>query len=223
MKRKLLIGTLLLLIVIPSTTGLLGTFAKNNNIDLIQTCNNCTYCNLTAVKYPNGTNIVVNVTMDKAATYFNYTLNTSQTDAVGTYKYCYECGNDAESATGCIDFDVTLSGTKSPEGQSFLLSTIILITFGVACLFLFLSGKMQESGPKIFFLLASFVFIVGTVIIASVVAFDSNLTSGVNNSVSVLVRAIGIIVIVIFAYIMIKQIKEALDMMGTNKGYEMGY
>jgi len=110
-------------------TASLGTFQENTEVDLIQTCNNCTYCNLTSIKYPNGTNAFTNVEMTKDNTYFNYTFNETYTSTVGEYKYCYDCGNNIESATGCINFEVTLSGYSSPEGQSFILVGIFYLLY----------------------------------------------------------------------------------------------
>ena len=213
----------LTLILIQSASAILGTFEKETDIELIQTCNNCTYCNISSVKYPNGTVIFANEEMTRDKTYYNFTLNSSYTKDIGTYKYYYDCGNTLEKATGGIIFEVTLSGDETPEGISYILAVVIIIIFGIACVFLYLSNLMQEPGPKIFFMLASFVFMIGSLSLASVIAWDSNLTQGINTSLSVMLFAFGFITIVVFAYIMIKQTIAAVDLMRINKGYEMDY
>lgn len=218
-----ILGIVLTLVLIQNASAILGTFVKESDIDLIQTCNNCTYCNISSVKYPNGTNIFTNQAMTKDETYYNFTLNSSYTKDIGTYKYYYNCGNEIEKATGGIIFEVTLSGDETPEGISYILAVVIIIIFGIACVFLYLSNLMQEPGPKIFFMLAAFVFMIGSLILASVIAWDSNLTQGINTSLSVILFAFGFITIVMFAYIMIKQIIAAVDLMRINKGYEMSY
>jgi len=220
-KKVILLQIVIFLFLIPSVTAILGTFEKESNVDLIQTCNNCTYCNLTSIKFPNGSNIVNNVEMDQDGTYFNYLLIKNYTEEVGTYIYCYDCGNTDEKATGCIDFDVTLSGAKTPEGVSYVLVGIIIVLFGISCIFLYLSDKMMQPAPKIFLLLAGFVFLLGCVSTMSVIAFDSNLTSGVNTTVAIMLYALGLIFFVIFAYVMIKQTIEALELYRNKKGFDM--
>jgi len=209
------------LFLITTVTASLGTFQENTEVDLIQTCNNCTYCNLTSIKYPNGTNAFTNVEMTKDNTYFNYTFNETYTSTVGEYKYCYDCGNNVERATGCINFDITLSGNPTPEGVSYLLIGIVIIIFGIACVFLYLTTQMESPGFKVFFMLLAFVFLIGSLSIMSIMATDSNLTSGVNTSISIMLYSFGLVFFVFFAYIMINQTRNILAMMQEKKGYEV--
>ncbi len=171
---KVMIFLAIGLFLITTVTASLGTFQENTEVDLIQTCNNCTYCNLTSIKYPNGTNAFTNVEMTKDNTYFNYTFNETYTSTVGEYKYCYDCGNNVERATGCINFDITLSGNPTPEGVSYLLIGIVIIIFGIACVFLYLTTQMESPGFKVFFMLLAFVFLIGSLSIMSIMATDSN-------------------------------------------------
>jgi len=209
------------LFLISLTSASLGTFKENTEVDLIQTCNNCTYCNLTSIKYPNGSNMFSNVEMTQDNTYFNYTLNESYTNTLGTHKYCYDCGNDAEKATGCINFDITLSGNPTPEGVSYLLIGIVVIVFGIACVFLYLTSQMNEPGFKVFFMILAFVFLIGSLAILSIMATDSNLTSGINTSISIMLFSFGLVFFVFFVYIMINQTRNVLAMMQEKKGYEV--
>ena len=220
----IILSFIVTLFLIQTVSSLLGTYKINTGVDLIQTCNNCTYCNITSVKYPNGTDILRgNISMNKDGTYYNYLLNGTNTTVVGTYTYYYDCGNAVESATGGIDFEVTITGDETPEGTSFILAGIFIVVFGIGWFFLFLSIQMQEPGPKIFFLLASFVFLLGSLLMGMVVGFDSNLTSGVNTTIKIMMYAFSLIFFVVFAYIMIKQIVVAVDLLREKKGYEVGW
>jgi len=219
----LMLGFMITLILMQSASALLGTYQEETDVDLIQTCNNCTYCNLTSIKYPNGTNILTNIEMIQDGTYFNYLLDGGNTSTVGTYTYYYDCGNAAEIVTGGIDFEVTITGDETPEGSSYILGAIFLIVFGIGWFFLFLSVQMDEPGPKIFFLLSSFVFLLGSLAFALVVGFDSNFTESINTTIRVLMFAFGLIFFVVFAYIMIKQTVLVLDLMREKKGYEVGW
>jgi len=219
-RTKLMVTLLFLMLIILPVNALLGTYKQNEAVDLIQTCNNCTYCNISSVKYPNGTNIFTNEEMTEDKTYYNFTLNNSYTSTTGKYKYCYDCGNAIEKATGCIDFDITVSGNETPEGVSYLILGIILLFFGIASGCLYLSKTMEITGFKIFFLLMSFIFILGCLATSSIAATDSNLTAGINKSVSVMLFAVGLITFVMFAYVLIEQIINILDMMAERKGFE---
>lgn len=202
------------------TSALLGTYKQSSDIDLVVTCNNCTYCNYTSIKYPNGTNIFKEVETTKLGTEYNYTLNSSHTENLGTYIYCYQCGNDFDTASDCIEFDVTLSGNETPESVSYIYLGIIFLFFGTCGIFLYLTYKIEYIGFKIFFLLMSFVFLIGSIATASIVATDSNLTEGVNTSITVMLFSVGLIFFVLFAYVMIEQTRTILDLMRERKGYE---
>jgi hypothetical protein len=105
----------------------IGTFKQNSEIELFQTCNNCTYCNLTSIKYPNSTSFLSNLEMSRDGTYYNYYLSSNYTNIVGDYKYCYDCGNSYESLTGCIDFEITQTGVSNDR-------TFNLVFIGIAIL-----------------------------------------------------------------------------------------
>lgn len=126
--------SLVFIATLPSVIGaeLLGTFARDSEVQLIQTCNNCTYCNLTSIKYPNATNIMINVVMVQDTTEFSYDLNGANTTVIGTYKYCYDCGNSVERKTGCIDFEITQTGSTLSTAQG-----IIYVVILVALIFVF--------------------------------------------------------------------------------------
>jgi len=208
--------------VLPSVSASLGTFKRGSDVNLIQTCNNCTYCNITSASYPNSSNFLTNKVMTQDGTYFNFTLNSTYTDTVGWHKYCYDCGNAAERATGCIDYNINLGGNTLEEGQGFVLLGIFVVIFGIAWIFLFVSGKMAGEGLKIFFLLASFVFLIGALGIIYVMAEDYGLSLAMNSMVSTFLYIICFVTIVMFFYVMIRQTVKALNLFKLRKGY-VGY
>jgi len=57
----------------------IGTFKQNDNIQLYQICNNCTYCNFTSIKYPNSSNILTSIETTQDETYFYYNLGEGNT------------------------------------------------------------------------------------------------------------------------------------------------
>jgi hypothetical protein len=117
-----------------SVSADLGIFKAGDDISLIQTCNTCDYCNLTTIKYPNSSNIISEIEpMTRDGTFYNFTLNSIYTNTLGTYKYCYECGDETDKVTGCINFDITHAGVSPSTAQSGLsfgiMITMILIMF----------------------------------------------------------------------------------------------
>ena len=219
----LLIGIIFFfcLIMIHAQQQTLGTFKTNTNISLIQTCGNCTYCNITSVEFPNGTNSIGEKSMTKSG--FKYTYSYPIEGVTGEYVVSGVCDVDGVDTVWAYSFDVTLSGINPEDSNPFVAIGILGVIFGIACIFLFLAFKVVEPGAKIFFILASLVFLVGSLAASYVIAFDSNLTSGINSTVITLMYAFGLIFIVIFAYIMINQIKAIIHSMGQNKGYEMDF
>ncbi len=85
MKRILitLILVTFLLINISATQQTFGTFKINEEINLIQTCSNCTNNNITAIISPNSTKLIENVEMTRDGTFYNYTF--SDTSETGEY------------------------------------------------------------------------------------------------------------------------------------------
>ena len=115
-----------------------------NNVTLYQTCNNCTFCNLTIAKNPLDEILLTNQAFDENDTYYSKKLLGGNTTDVGIYTYCYNCGNEEQSETGCINFEVTNTGNKLTGYQSAV--HIILIFF-----FIFLMAGFYITTHKINF------------------------------------------------------------------------
>ena len=138
--KKLIFILLLGLFLIPFVNAeSVGTFKVNDNITLYQTCNNCSYVNLTSVKY-NDIEFISNKQMTKTGTYYNYTLPSSNTSRLGLYSYCYEGGNydTGQVATGCLDLTVTGNGKEKAGSGVIILFSIIFLVLLVAFGFLVL-------------------------------------------------------------------------------------
>ncbi len=157
MNKKILVFTLVLVLLfcvsLPNLSAQsIGTFKQQDNIQLYQTCNNCTYCNFTTIKYPNGTTILSNVETTQDDTYFYFDLLNGNTTEIGTYKYCYKCGNSAESVTGCIDFEVTPQGYEVTTSQGIIYAIGGLFVFMLFLISLYFSitlpWKNETSGEK---------------------------------------------------------------------------
>ena len=94
---------------------------------LYQTCNNCTYCNITSVTNEDGEVLLSNVEFDQDGTYYSFILGAGNTTTLGKYSYFYNCGNAIDSITGKIDFKVTPSGRDGNENIALFIILIVMI------------------------------------------------------------------------------------------------
>ncbi|MFB6246863.1 MAG: hypothetical protein ABEI74_04720 [Candidatus Pacearchaeota archaeon] len=127
---------LLILLVGFASAGIsdLGTFKKNEDVQLIQVCN-CSSANITKILSPNGSTISINSAMTKKGTFFNYTLDSNFTNQIGTYKVNGEGIIDGKTETFSYSFTITTSGGELQEGQGTLyigLLFVLLVFFGVS-------------------------------------------------------------------------------------------
>lgn len=94
---------------------------------LYQTCNNCTFCDITSVRNEVGELLLSNVAFDQDGTDYSLNLLGGNTTTLGMYSYCYNCGNSADSVTGCIDFKVTPAGRDGNENIALFVILIFMI------------------------------------------------------------------------------------------------
>lgn len=225
-KRITLVISLIIMILILGVNLVsaesIGTFKQSDEMQITNYCStaDCTYANLTRIKLPNGTVQNLNAEMTQTGYNFNYSYTP---DLIGTY-YFTTCSNPTgENVCEEDSFEVTLTGKYSGINQSAVYIPLIILLFGIAGVFLFLTFKVESSGVKIFFLLSSFVFLIGTLALGHLMAYSSNLDSGIISTINIMIYAFGMIFFVVFAYIMINQIKEAVNSFREDKGYEVEF
>ncbi len=94
---------------------------------LYQTCNNCTFCNITSVINEDGEVLLSNTEFNQDGTYYSLILGAGNTTTLGLYSYFYNCGNAVDSQTGKIDFKVTPSGRDGNENIALFVILIVMI------------------------------------------------------------------------------------------------
>lgn len=147
---KLIVISLIIFVTLlmPSVLALhsLGTFKQNECINLIQTCANCSFVNLTLIAKPDSSTILLNEEMTKQGTIYNYTF--CDNDLIGSYSY-WTLGNiDGEVVTAGVNYIITKTGMKLEQSETIplLLPLImILLTSGFS---LFLAFKINVDGLK---------------------------------------------------------------------------
>lgn len=176
-KVKLLIfvmaGVLLLSSLLPLCSAeiqTLGTFKQNECVNLIQTCDNCSFVNITSLIYPNSTDDLKNITMEKRGTYYNYTF--CKNKALGKYIY-NTLGDDNGIATvQPVEYYINAIGFESTEASARISSNGIWFVLIIAVLF-FIAFLFSNQTPfKYSFLLLFVLFIMIGVNIVSISIYN---------------------------------------------------
>jgi len=151
------------------------------------------------------------------------TIGAGNLSELGYYGYGIKCqGSNLGGAIAGV-YEVTSTGMTQPEGASFILTGLFLLTFGVSVFFLILFLKIDSPPVKLFFLLLSFIFLIGSLLVAISVSSNSALPTAITSTITYIFYALGLVFTVVFAFILINQILNALDMMRQKKGYETGF
>lgn len=113
MKKILLSLSLLFVLAIclqmASAISNLPPVKQGQCTQLIQTCDNCSYVNLTTYQNVNGNILNINKPMQQLApSSFNYTW--CNNTAVGTVIYCASGNPDGLTTTQCTSYDITPNG-----------------------------------------------------------------------------------------------------------------
>lgn len=108
----LIIAVIILTIMVMNfvSSESIGEFQLDQDVQIFQTCNNCTYCNFTRVMGLNNRTILTNLESIRDDTYFFFDIDSNNFTKIGEYSYCYKCGNTIGTKTGCLDFEVTYTG-----------------------------------------------------------------------------------------------------------------
>lgn len=143
--RKILVILLLGLFLISFASAFeisdesLGTFQKDSTVQLYQSCATCTYTNISSVKFPNGTILLINELMTKSGQDYIYDFNkTSQLE-----NYFYTVCGDKNSILTCETIPFTITKTGLPEGVNQSVLYFGLILFAIFLFILSLYGSIH--------------------------------------------------------------------------------
>lgn len=163
-----------LISLVGATQQTLGTFKQGSCMQLVQTCGNCTYNNVSFV-YQTNNAILYNISeeMAKVGTFYNHTF--CNTSLVGEY-VVNGVGNPNGKITSWVyDFKVTPSGSidiGSGGGLSFIGSTLVMLI--IAITFFITAFNVKNIAAKVsFFSFSAINFIM--VILFVVVSAQQNL------------------------------------------------
>jgi len=154
----------------------------------------CTTCTCTiSINFPNGTSAVRGVTTGISSNYAVYNLSSNQTSTLGVYQGDIHCTNGADNGAATFEYEVTPTGFVGTLGFYFL---VLLISLGIMVL-----GFYVKDAPLV--ILGSF----GLYFIGIYILFFG--IDGMRDPVYT--WAIGIIVLMVAAYISVKSSLELLE------------
>lgn len=112
-----------------SDNSFLGHFKQGDKISLTQTCDTCTYVNLSKVNYPDSTSVYYEDVMTKKGVDYNYTI--TDTYKSGCYYYTVHGDKGGSVVAEVISFKITPSGEGGSENIVFAI-LIIFLVYGIA-------------------------------------------------------------------------------------------
>lgn len=148
---------LILLLCLPLVLSNDAIFKVGEQADLKVPClNNNTYCSGSAIcnvtiVLPDGSLFVEDAAMTNAGSYFNYTLNDSNTSVVGVYRLQVTCFDGVDAGYSLLDFKITNSGSEGLVADA-LVPALILISLLVFCAFMAWKLDDSEYGLRILFI-----------------------------------------------------------------------
>jgi len=218
MKRVMMFLLVGMFLVNLTSAVSIGEFKQNTDIELYQTCNNCTYGNITSVKQQSNV-LVTNQVMSNVGTYYSYNLSSGNTSTIGDYTYCYDLGNSAESRTGCIDFIVTSTGEQVSLSNSIIV--IVFLILSVIFLVLGFNFNKEHWLLKTFFNFCSVGMGILAINSAKIIASEStNLGRMGTVGLTLMVVVLSLFFIYMFIYSFIEVIKTLKEKRGVRWNYD---
>lgn len=202
-----------------NTHSFLDSFAKDSTISLYQQCENCTYVNVTSIKYPNGSIENINAQMTKVDVDYNYTSN--RTQDFGCYSYTTKGDKNGVVRTEIVDYEVTPSGSLFTNALSLpvFLPLILMLLMMIICFII--GGFVEKKEYKLTFLIIGGIFMIFGVSYGIIASRDflygfPLLYGFVNSFYTIFVIALRVAAIVIPVMVVFFVIKRAFDTRGYN-------
>lgn len=159
------------------------TYQQGENITLSQTCDDCTYINVTKITLGNETVLEMNtpMTSDSTGHEFTYILNDTYTSSLGTYTIS-GFGDDSDETTWNYNFEVTSTGDSfSTAGSIVLLLAVGLFLLLGTFLFTGFTNKEKKVAIKWTYFLGSFMSFLAAINFISIFIGSASSNSRVVN------------------------------------------
>lgn len=145
---SLLVLTFFVGFVTAADVQTLGTAKQNDCIQLIQTCGNCSQVNISSIQYPNQSQVILQVIMQKSGSTYNYTFCNTQDS--GQYIYNTIGDPDGIVTVQPVNFFISATGKDLTSAKAtayviiFIISFIIFLGFLLLGIYLPSNNKTNE-------------------------------------------------------------------------------
>jgi hypothetical protein len=193
----------------------LGTFKQGQIINLIQSCENSTYSNITRVLYPNSST-AINGQYNMTRTGDDYSYHFYQSEQLGQYLVYGSCDENGLYTKWVYDFYTTPSGAENVDsGTSLVLFGSLAIILIISITFIILGFKIENLAGRITLLVLGFIGLLMSVLfnmvsVSQYLAANQNITSSFETFLTVIkvLASLGFtIFLIIVVMIMIKSWK----------------
>jgi len=215
MKNKILTFLILGLFLISFTSALdsLGTFEKNENVNISQVCSDATWINISSISYPNSSKAVSNIEMIAVGSgefYYDFNL----TSVLGRYEV--RGISDSCEKTFATYFTITPNGKDFDSGQVLGGIGIIVVILATAFIFVILGFKLGENEKTMpigfFFIVMAVILVIYSLHLGWIFSVDilqhEVLSSGVSTIFVVILWSCAGISIIFIALMLIAFIRE---------------
>lgn len=164
---------------------------QNDIVTLKQTCDSCTYVNLSSITYPNSTLVIYNSAMTKNG--IEFTTPFSNTNILGCYTYVVFGDKDGTLQSETIDLKVTSTGEEVGSSQTIVIIGIL----GAMALFFGLGRAFNKDKWKIkltFDILAIIMALIAINSIRIIATESENLANMTQAGLIVVIAILGIMV-----------------------------
>ena len=171
---KQTIVILLMMLLIPCiSAGIeeLGTFEKDECVELLQICSNCTFNNITSIVFPNSTIAVEDVSMTRQDTRYNYTF--CEANVSGVYIVNGLGDLDGTDEVWNYIFKINPTGIEATDQRTSSISRAVMF-FLILAVILFIGFLFLNFSPPVkwTFFIFSVIFFVSALNIISISLAD---------------------------------------------------
>ena len=198
----------------------LGTFKQGQIINLIQSCENSTYSNITRVLYPNSS-LAINGQYNMTRTGDDYSYHFTQSEQLGQYLVYGNCDENGFYTKWVYDFYTTPSGAENVDsGTGLVLFGSLAIILIISITFIILGFKMENLAGRITLLVLGFIGLLISVLF-NMVAVSQYLGSNPNitSSFETFLTVIKILASVGFTVLLIVVIMILIKSWKIKRGY----
>lgn len=191
-----------------------NSFKLNECANLLQTCDNCTYVNISSITYPNSTKTILNNAMEQHGLEYNYTF--CNTTVLGLYYYTVIGDKNGEQSVETISFEITPNGNKFDTGQSIGGLGVFIGVLAISFAFLFIGSKLSQEEKTLpfgfFFMVMAIILVIFSLHLGWIFSIDILQHEIISESLStifvvILWSSTGI-AIIFFCLMLIAFIKE---------------